>query len=58
MRDCIYRDIDWVSNISQLGANSETSRFVERVLNLGWYQLYSKTLDLDRVIKHKNLIYL
>ena len=31
MEDFNYKDIDWVSNTSRLGANSDTSRFV-------WYQ--------------------
>ena len=38
MGDFNYKDIDSVSNTSRLGANSDTSRFVESVLTLGWYQ--------------------
>ena len=36
MEDFNYKDIDWVSNTFRLGANSDTSRFVESVLTLGW----------------------
>ena len=38
MGDFNYKDIDWVSNMTQPVANSDTSRFVESALTLGWYQ--------------------